>query len=181
MSLNSSPKSAREKRRAKQAAKKRNQSIAIAAVVIIVLAISAFVIYNQFSAGQEATSSDAVSIPEDVDTITTSSGLQYQDLVVGEGQAAKAGDVVVVHYTGWLTDNTKFDSSLDRGAPFTFPLGAGRVIKGWDEGVAGMQPGGVRRLVIPAELGYGERGSGEVIKPGDTLIFEVELLEIQSP
>lgn len=181
MSLNSSPKSAREKRRAKRAAQKRNQRIAIAAIVIIVLAIAAFVIYNQSSTGQTTTSSDALSIPEGVDTITTASGLQYQDLVVGDGQAAQTGDVVVVHYTGWLTDNTKFDSSLDRGTPFTFPLGAGRVIKGWDEGVAGMQPGGVRRLIIPAELGYGERGSGNLIKPGDTLIFEVELLEIQSP
>lgn len=181
MSLNSSPKSAREKRRAKRAAQKRNQRIAIAAVVIIVLAIAAFIMYNQYSAGRATSSSASVSIPEDVETITTASGLQYQDLVVGEGQAAKAGDVVIVHYTGWLTDDTKFDSSLDRGTPFTFPLGAGRVIKGWDEGVAGMQPGGVRRLIIPAELGYGERGSGELIKPGDTLIFEVELLEIQSP
>lgn len=181
MSLNSSPKSAREKRRAKRAAQKRNQRIAIASVVIIVLAIAAFIIYNQYSADRTTKSSDAFSLPEDIETITTASGLQYQDLVVGEGQAAKAGDVVVVHYTGWLTDDTKFDSSLDRGTPFTFPLGAGRVIKGWDEGVAGMQPGGVRRLIIPAELGYGERGSGELIKPGDTLIFEVELLEIQSP
>ena len=181
MSLNSSPKSTREKRRAKRAAQKRNQRIAIAVVVIIVLAIAAFLIYNQYSAGQATTSSDVFSIPEDVETITTSSSLQYQDLVVGEGQAAEAGDVVVVHYTGWLTDNTKFDSSLDRGTPFTFPLGAGRVIKGWDEGVAGMQPGGKRLLIIPAELGYGERGSGQLIKPGDTLIFEVELLEIESP
>lgn len=181
MSLNSSPRSTREKRRAKRAAQKRNQRIAIAAVVIIILAIAAFIIYNQYASNRATTSSDAFSIPEGVETISTASGLQYQDLVVGEGPAAQAGDVVAVHYTGWLTDNTKFDSSLDRGTPFSFPLGVGRVIKGWDEGVAGMQVGGVRRLIIPAELGYGERGSGQLIKPGDTLIFEVELLEIESP
>jgi FKBP-type peptidyl-prolyl cis-trans isomerase FkpA len=111
--------------------------------------------------------------------ITTGSGLQYEDLVEGTGPAAKAGDSVKVHYTGWLTDGTKFDSSLDRRSPFVFPLGAGRVIKGWDEGVAGMKVGGKRKLQIPPQLGYGARGAGGVIPPNAELIFEVELLGIE--
>ena len=115
---------------------------------------------------------------EEAEVTTTESGLQYQDLQIGEGQEAKAGDRVSVNYTGWLTNGTKFDSSLDRGVPFRFDLGAGRVIKGWDEGVAGMKVGGKRKLIIPPDLGYGERGAGNVIPPNATLIFEVELLEI---
>jgi FKBP-type peptidyl-prolyl cis-trans isomerase FkpA len=111
--------------------------------------------------------------------ITTGSGLQYEDLVEGTGQAANAGDSVRVHYTGFLTDGTKFDSSLDRRSPFVFPLGAGRVIKGWDEGVEGMKVGGKRKLRIPPDLGYGSRGAGGVIPPNAELIFEVELLGIQ--
>lgn len=110
--------------------------------------------------------------------ITTASGLKYEDLKEGEGAAAKAGDNVRVHYTGWLTDMTKFDSSLDRGTPFSFPLGKGRVIKGWDEGVAGMKVGGKRKLTIPSDLGYGARGAGGDIPPNATLLFEVELLKI---
>lgn len=110
--------------------------------------------------------------------IKTASDLQYQDLKVGAGNAAKAGDTVEVHYTGWLKDKTKFDSSLDRNTPFSFKLGAGVVIKGWDEGVAGMKVGGKRKLLIPAKLGYGARGAGGVIPPDAELIFEVELLKI---
>jgi FKBP-type peptidyl-prolyl cis-trans isomerase len=110
--------------------------------------------------------------------VTTASGLQYIDVKVGEGAEAKAGGTVTVHYTGWLVNGTKFDSSRDRGQPFSFPLGAGRVIKGWDEGVAGMKPGGVRKLIIPAALGYGARGIGP-IPPNSILIFEVELLKAQ--
>ena len=117
--------------------------------------------------------------------VTTDSGLKYIDTKVGDGATAKAGDTVVVHYTGWLTTDggktkgKKFDSSVDRGEPFTFPLGAGRVIKGWDEGVAGMKVGGKRTLLIPPELGYGARGAGGVIPPNATLLFEVELLDIK--
>jgi FKBP-type peptidyl-prolyl cis-trans isomerase FkpA len=111
--------------------------------------------------------------------ITTPSGLQYEELKEGNGAAAKAGDSVEVHYTGWLTDGTKFDSSLDRRQAFAFPLGAGRVIKGWDEGVAGMKVGGKRKLVIPAALGYGARGAAGVIPPNAELTFEVELLRIR--
>lgn len=111
--------------------------------------------------------------------VTTASGLQYEDTAPGDGQEAKAGDTVSVHYTGWLEDGTKFDSSKDRHQAFEFPLGAGRVIKGWDEGVAGMKVGGIRKLTIPAELGYGSRGAGGVIPPNAILIFEVELLSIK--
>lgn len=110
--------------------------------------------------------------------ITTASGLKYVDEKVGTGEAAKAGDKVSVHYTGRLKDGKKFDSSVDRQEPFNFPLGAGRVIKGWDEGVAGMKVGGKRKLIIPSELGYGARGAGGVIPPNAELHFDVELLKI---
>ncbi len=109
----------------------------------------------------------------------TASGLQYQDVAVGNGDEAGEGKVAVVHYTGWLTDGTKFDSSRDRGEPFSFPGGGGQVIAGWDEGVAGMKVGGRRKLVIPASLGYGEMGAPPVIPPGATLVFDVELLEVK--
>lgn len=114
---------------------------------------------------------------------TTPSGLQIQDVVVGEGAEAAAGQNAKVHYTGWLIQNgqrgAKFDSSVDRGQPFVFPLGAGRVIKGWDEGVQGMKVGGKRMLLIPPELGYGARGAGSVIPPNATLMFEVDYLGAQ--
>ena len=106
----------------------------------------------------------------------TASGLQYEDLHIGDGATAQAGQNVRVHYTGWLTDGTKFDSSLDRGTPFSFVLDGGMVIRGWDEGVQGMKIGGKRKLVIPPDLGYGARGAGGVIPPNATLVFEVELL-----
>ena len=109
---------------------------------------------------------------------TTASGLQYWDIVVGTGATAAAGNLVSVHYTGWLTNGQKFDSSVDRGQPFSFPLGAGQVIKGWDEGVAGMKVGGKRQLRIPPELGYGAGGAGGVIPGNATLIFDVELLQV---
>lgn len=112
------------------------------------------------------------------ETMTLDNGLQYQDLVVGDGAEVSAGQVAEVHYTGWLVDGTKFDSSVDRGQTFSFPVGAGMVIQGWDIGVAGMKVGGKRRLTIPAELGYGDRGAGGVIPPGATLVFEVELIGI---
>ena len=107
------------------------------------------------------------------------SGLQYDDLVVGSGKMAEAGMNVSVHYTGWLTDGTKFDSSVDRGQPFVFQLGSGQVIKGWDEGVKGMRIGGKRKLTIPPDMGYGDRGAGGVIPPGATLVFDVELLDVK--
>jgi FKBP-type peptidyl-prolyl cis-trans isomerase FkpA len=116
---------------------------------------------------------------------TTPSGLQFEDTVVGSGEEARAGQRVRVHYTGWLYEPTadksrgqKFDSSKDRGQPFAFELGAGMVIRGWDEGVQGMKVGGTRVLTIPAELGYGARGAGGVIPPNATLVFEVDLLSV---
>ncbi|MBJ7901394.1 MAG: FKBP-type peptidyl-prolyl cis-trans isomerase [Cyanobacteria bacterium RI_101] len=112
-------------------------------------------------------------------TVTTPSGLQYVDLVVGEGASPTQGKTVTVHYTGSLTDGKKFDSSLDRGQPFSFKIGVGQVIKGWDEGVATMKEGGKRQLIIPPDLGYGSRGAGGVIPPNATLVFDVELISVQ--
>ena len=109
---------------------------------------------------------------------TTESGLQIEEIRVGNGDEAMAGQFVSVHYTGWLTDGSKFDSSKDRDEPFEFPLGRRNVIAGWDEGVQGMRVGGVRKLTIPPQLGYGARGAGGVIPPNATLVFEVELLDI---
>ena len=114
---------------------------------------------------------------------TTPSGLSYEDTVVGAGASPNTGQTCVMHYTGWLWDGAKkgekFDSSVDRGRPFTFPIGTGRVIKGWDEGVASMKIGGKRTLLIPPSLGYGAAGAGGVIPPNATLLFEVELLELR--
>lgn len=119
------------------------------------------------------------SMAEGNQEVTTPSGLKYVDQVVGTGEVAVAGKTVNVHYTGWLENGKKFDSSVDRGQPFSFPLGAGRVIKGWDEGVQGMKIGGKRKLTIPSDLGYGSRGAGGVIPPNATLIFDVELLGVR--
>ena len=110
---------------------------------------------------------------------TTASGLQYIDIKVGDGNSPQTGQTVVVHYTGWLADGTKFDSSVDRGQPFSFVIGTGKVIKGWDEGVATMKVGGERRLIIPPELGYGATGYPGVIPGNAQLIFDVELIEIK--
>ena len=127
------------------------------------------------SSGSESDSE--VNMAEE--TITTPSGLQIKVLVAGTGEAASAGKIAVVHYTGWLLDGAKFDSSVDRGTPFEFPLGAGRVIKGWDEGVAAMNVGGKVELIIPPDLAYGAQGAGGAIPPNATLKFEVELLELK--
>ncbi len=120
---------------------------------------------------------DTFSIPTNLET--TSSGLQYSIDQPGTGDGVKTGQIVRVHYTGWLTNGTKFDSSRDRGAPLEFPVGTGRVIKGWDEGVGAMKIGEKRTLVIPAELGYGARGAGGVIPPNATLVFAVELVGVK--
>jgi peptidylprolyl isomerase len=118
-----------------------------------------------------------------IEIVTTPTGLRYRDDVVGTGDLAQSGKRVKVHYTGWLNDNDKpgikFDSSKDRNSPFEFNLGAHQVIAGWDEGVAGMRVGGKRMLLIPANLAYGERGAGHIIKPNAPLMFEVEMLEVK--
>ena len=119
-----------------------------------------------------------MSDQSDAQVVETATGLGYVDLVEGTGARPKSGDTVSVHYTGWLKSGKKFDSSVDRGSPFEFPVGKGRVIKGWDEGVISMKVGGKRKLIIPAHLGYGDSGAGGVIPPGATLIFEVELLGV---
>lgn len=111
--------------------------------------------------------------------VKTPSGLSYVDEVVGSGPSPQTGQTVSVHYTGWLTNGQKFDSSLDRGQPFEFVLGQGQVIRGWDEGVASMKVGGKRKLTIPPDLGYGARGAGGAIPPNATLVFEVQLLNIK--
>ncbi|MBI4869810.1 MAG: FKBP-type peptidyl-prolyl cis-trans isomerase [Candidatus Wallbacteria bacterium] len=127
----------------------------------------------------KATEESAGAKPQQAKEVTTPSGLKYIDLKSGTGTEAASGKQVVVHYTGWLENGKEFDSSRTRAVPFSFPLGAGQVIKGWDEGVAGMKTGGLRKLIIPSGLGYGERGAGNVIPPNSTLIFEVELLEVK--
>lgn len=140
---------------------------------IIIVAIS--VLAATFGGGAMVSSEQ----PSNAQEVTTSSGLKYVDQVVGAGEVAVAGKTASVHYTGWLENGKKFDSSVDRGQPFSFPLGAGRVIKGWDEGVQGMKVGGKRKLTIPSDLGYGSRGAGGVIPPNATLIFDVELLGVR--
>jgi FKBP-type peptidyl-prolyl cis-trans isomerase FkpA len=159
----------REKRRAAKLAKRRNQRITIGIIIFLTIITIIYLSLPSYS-------KDGVT---PMDVITTTSGLQYQELVLGDGAEAKIGDTVSVHYTGWLEDGTKFDSSLDRNSPFDFTIGAGMVIKGWDEGVAGMKVGGSRKLIIHPNLGYGSSGSGNVIPPNATILFEVQLLDIK--
>ena len=146
------------------------------------IALSAFGIAttHQNNLIASKTMSDAANVPNPADAhpVTTPSGLKYVEIKEGTGATPKTGQTVVVHYTGTLEDGTKFDSSRDRGQPFSFKLGVGQVIKGWDEGLSTMKVGGRRLLTIPPELGYGARGAGGVIPPNATLIFDVELLRI---
>jgi FKBP-type peptidyl-prolyl cis-trans isomerase FkpA len=143
-------------------------------VVLLLLAITLGC--SQTPTAQAPTTASSASTSKEV---TMPDGLKYTDDQVGTGAEAATGKTVSVHYTGWLLDGTKFDSSRDRNQPFSFPLGRGQVIKGWDEGVAGMKVGGKRTLVIPPDLGYGARGAGGVIPPNATLKFEVELLDVK--
>ena len=135
-----------------------------------------------FAMAPDNTIADASALGGPLDaeeTRITASGLKITELAIGEGAEASSGQTVVVHYRGTLEDGQQFDASYDRGTPFSFPLGAGRVIKGWDEGVVGMKVGGKRKLIIPSDLAYGSRGAGGVIPPNATLIFEVELLDVK--
>ncbi len=170
----------REQRRAARASKLMRQRIIIGGLLVLILAAILLLAFRDqlFNQAEDAVATASVETGE---MITTATGLQYQDMVLGEGPAAKPGDIVSVHYTGWLEDGTQFDSSIQRDTPFEFTLGTGSVIDGWDEGVAGMQVGGTRRLIIPPELAYGEAGRSGAIPPNATLTFEVNLLNITSP
>jgi len=146
------------------------QRLILFSTLLLLLGLTAFT----FAEEKKMSSNEAAGR-----VVTTESGLQYIDLVVGTGRQAELGDTATVHYTGWLADGKKFDSSVDRKEPFSFRVGAGQVIKGWDEGVGTMKVGGKRKLTIPPQLGYGARGAGNVIPPNATLTFDVELLELR--
>ncbi len=167
---------ARESRRVRRAQKRRNQQIYIVMGGVVVIAVLALAIFLAIRANQANSAATQAAASQ---TITPASGLQITDEVIGTGAEAKTGDTVSVDYTGTLTDGTKFDSSLDRGAPFDFTIGAGSVIKGWDEGVVGMKVGGKRKLTIPPDLAYGAAGRPPVIPPNATLIFEIQLVAIK--
>ena len=159
-----------------------NTSLAAAATVAAILAcagISAAQTTNTETAMDSSKTTSASAEVKSGAEKTLPSGTKYTDVVAGTGAEAQAGKVVAVHYTGTLTNGKKFDSSKDRGKPFRFPLGDGKVIKGWDEGVAGMKAGGVRKLVIPPDAGYGPDGRPPVIPPNATLLFDVELIDVQ--
>jgi FKBP-type peptidyl-prolyl cis-trans isomerase len=150
-------------------------------IVIAILVVAAAVIWAQTTAKKTSPVRPNTTAPSKVtgDGVKTASGLQYWDLRMGNGEVAKQGQRVRVHYTGWLTMGKKFDSSVDAGTPFDFTLGKGEVIKGWDEGVAGMRIGGKRQLRIPPDLAYGAEGSPPVIPANATLIFDVQLIAVQ--
>jgi FKBP-type peptidyl-prolyl cis-trans isomerase len=153
----------REKKRAERTARRRRQRIIFGAILGVIVVVVGLLIYNNLSGGETDISEESLIV---------------QELAIGTGEAAQVGDTLSVHYTGWLEDGTQFDSSVDRGTPFEFILGAGNVIAGWDEGLVGIQEGGKRKLIIPPDLAYGASGSGP-IPPNATLTFEVELLEIK--
>ena len=169
------------------------KNIFIYVVIIFIVAIAGWFFYNKVMNATKnsdinsvvgETESPTPSVSPEVTAnawVKLSNGLEYQDVVVGNGDLAKKGDVVAAHYNGTLLDGTKFDSSYDRGEPFAFILGGGMVIEGWDIGVEGMRVGGKRKLRIPSELGYGERGAGNAIPPNATLLFDIELMAVQTP
>lgn len=148
----------------------------------IVLGVVAFLFFSFVKLSPNSNLSDTISLeatPAPTNIMTATQELIIEDLVVGTGAEAKSGNLITVNYSGTLLNGTKFDSSYDRGDPFSFTLGAGEVIAGWDQGFSGMKIGGKRKLTIPSHLGYGERGAGSDIPPNSTLVFEVELLEVK--
>jgi FKBP-type peptidyl-prolyl cis-trans isomerase len=145
----------------------------------VLIAIVTFVVTSLFAQGGSLKPYTGAPTKVTGAPTKTPDGLEYWDIKVGTGPVAAAGHTVKVHYTGWLTNGKKFDSSVDRGEPFTFNLGGGQVIKGWDEGVAGMKVGGKRQLRIPPALAYGDRGAGGAVPPNATLIFDVDLLSVR--
>ena len=156
---------------------KNTRTVPLLTFVTLALSLAGYSAYAAPDINQA--SGENIKVAQQINgVITTPSGLRYQDEKVGNGPSPRQGQTVAVHYTGWLTNGQKFDSSVDRGQPFEFQLGMGNVIKGWDEGVASMKVGGKRKLTIPANLGYGARGTGP-IPPNSTLIFDVELLGIK--
>lgn len=159
---------------------KKSPALALAAACLIAAALP---LSAEEKAAKPAAPAEKAAAKKESKMLTTPSGLQYEDTKVGTGESPKAGQTCVMHYTGWLWEDgqkgKKFDSSVDNGKPFQFPLGQGRVIKGWDEGVASMKVGGKRTLLIPSDLGYGDRGYPGVIPPKATLLFEVELLGVK--
>jgi FKBP-type peptidyl-prolyl cis-trans isomerase len=163
----------RSERARRRAAKQRNRRLLIGGIILVVLVAIGYFAITALQNKNNASSSSSGQ------ATTTSSGLQVIDEVVGNGQEAKTGDTVSVNYTGWLADGTKFDSSYDRNQTFDFTLGAGNVIKGWDEGVVGMKVGGKRKLIIPPDLAYGATGYAPVIPANATLTFEIELVAIK--
>ena len=169
----------REKRRQERIARRNRNRIIGGVIGLVVLAALIFLVFNEQL--NKPSTTDEIANPFTLSdaAVTTTSGLIYEDTVVGEGPAAQAGDTVNVTYTGYLTDGTVFDSNAESGEPFEFELGAGSVIPGWDEGLVGMQVGGSRLLVIPPDLAYGSTGAGGVIPANATLTFSVTLLEIK--
>jgi len=172
----------REQRRSERIARRNRQRLILGMIGLLVVALIVFLVYRDYSVKNNPYPIgylDSAPPAPSANAVTTASGLIYEDLQVGDGATAKAGDTVSVNYTGWLADGTKFDSSLDRGQPTDFAIGVGQVIPGWDEGVVGMRVNGTRLLVIPPSLGYGSAGFGTTI-PGDaTLTFEVQLVAIK--
>ncbi len=178
----------REQRRSQRIARRNRQRTIIGVIVVLVVVLIAIFVYRDYASKNPSTAStgkypigtlDSTPPSLGANAVTTASGLKYEELEVGTGATAKSGDPVTVNYTGWLTDGTKFDSSLDRSTPFNFTLGAGGVIAGWDEGVQGMKVGGTRLLVIPPTLGYGTQAYAS-IPANSTLIFEVQLVGINT-